>query len=258
MDNNLNTPQDIKVADTVQSSPTVVNVSKSKKPLVLMLLLIILWIGSVAGVYFLTRSNKKSTNNSTDNKVNTSQTANQPVVETIKTTKFDYKKNGIPFTFNYPANWSITTNSAWLYEGSTLSDPFKYNITLLAQGTVLSETAFGGLLPIKGARIEITVSKKNQTVAEIVKNFSNVAGVLDAKKISINGLEAAQYYSLGESKVGMGVVTVFVQGDKQFKLLFSSDKAQLDSENSAQKLYDADKSSEHYKTYEALLNSLAF
>lgn len=257
MDNNLNTPQENKIVETAQSSSPVVNANKSKKPL-LILVIIIMWAGSLAGVYFIAKSNKTSTSSSTNDKNDSSQSTNQPEAGAEKTTKFDYKKNGIPFTFNYPTNWSITTTSAWLYEGALQSDPSNYDITLLAQGTVLSETAFGGLTPIKGASVDITVTKKNQTVAEIVKNFSNVAGVLDVKKISINGLEAAQYYSLGESKVDMGVVTVFVQGDKQFNLFFRSDMAQLDSANSAQKLYEADKSSEHYKTYEALLNSMAF
>jgi len=229
--------------------------TKSGKKYLLIVLLVLIWAGSMASIYYYAKSNNKTT---TDISKSNSSTTQQPAAEMVKTAKFDYRENSIPFTFSYPANWAITTNSAWLSEGTKdQGGRTSYNIVLLAPGSIESETGIGGLVLLKGAKIEVNVSKKTAELDDFIKSYGNMAGIYGIKKVNIGGLEGAQYYQVDEGGI-FGIRTNFIKDNQQFSFLFSSDMEKSSSEKDFQKFYDADKKSEFYKNYEDLLSSLAF
>lgn len=231
---------------------------KNNRPLMIVML-VALWIGTLAIVFWISGNvNEKTSTQVSIPDASAGIENNATLQASSNKVKFDYRDNGIPFTFDYPVDWVLTTESAWLYQGNeSQGDPSNYSFRLLAPGTLESETGMGGLLILKGSKIEVRVSKSSSTIDEYVANYTNIAGTYNVKKVMIGDIDSVQYFMIGEGGVSRGIYTVIIKSGVQYTFRYTGYTAyDASSSTPLGRLYESEKTSKDYKIYDELLKSI--
>jgi hypothetical protein len=150
-----------------------------------------------------------------------------------------FKRDSVPFTFEYPKNWAISTDEPL---DADFPAPDGYSIKLAAPGSDVQTNRFGNNFVKTGSRIVIYSVKSE--LQDINSRFTGIyRSVADKKEISIAGIKAVQYNFGYESDPA--IVTELIKGGRMYTFSFYSD-SEKEKDNAA------------YPVYEALLKSIKF
>lgn len=230
-------PQAEQASQAPQPIAPQVSEVKSRKPL-MVVVVVLLWAGSIAGAYFAKDLINGDENKTTEtaSKESSQNTETSTTKETTDKTTFDYKKAGIPITFQYPSNWVLNTENT-LFKSEEVKD--NYGFSLLAPSTSITSAMIGGTYIMKGSKIDFYITKV--TDVELLAPKLGVKG--EVLKTKIAGVDALQYVFAYESDPSIS--TIFIKDGKEYSISFISDK-------------DNERDSENYKVYEEVLSSLSF
>jgi hypothetical protein len=219
------------------------------KIIVLALAAILLTTGSAAAVYFWQQ--QEVTQLRTQNSDLQQQVKSIPLPvtekkeeEPVKLTIFE--KTGIPFSFSYPEQWTLTLDH--FFDKATKLDSYQnYTLVLYVPGSRHEETGIGGIATVRGAKIGVYASKTQyKTMAELAATKGFRAMTKDESSTTMGGLPALRYYTAWE---GPNLLTTSVIKDGwQYTI-----QMDVEGESKGEEL-----TAPVFKDYEALVKSFTF
>lgn len=196
-------------------------------------------IGTGFGVHYLQQGQVDSLEKALAEKSHMSVASSKEITAAEGTVQFTEQQ--IPYTFNYPSDWSKRYSAPIHVNHETPQS--RYSIGLSSPGLFETEEPIGGGYLRAGAQITISMEATPfKTVQEIIKAYPAYIKVNDQKDTKVAGIAAVEYRMAYESQDTF--YTDFIKDGKLYKYSFVAG--------------DGLQNSKYFQVYKDLLASVKF